>query len=94
MLLTEANLARRHGYEMVQSDRKKKVRKSMGAIKHVLGERKRSKIADHKQYLEELKNFDGLFANMKIESNEMEEAMQCEAEKSTEYVAAESKNML
>ncbi|EED92541.1 RM47, ribosomal protein 47 mitochondrial large ribosomal subunit, partial [Thalassiosira pseudonana CCMP1335] len=39
MLLTESNLARRHGYYMIQPERRRKVRKSMGAIKHVLGER-------------------------------------------------------
>eukprot|EP00804_Cyclotella_cryptica_P019205 CCRYP_006121-RA/>CCRYP_006121-RA protein AED:0.00 eAED:0.00 QI:2944/1/1/1/1/1/2/112/231 len=81
MLLTESNLARRHGYMMVQPERRKKVRKSMGAIKHVLGERKREKIADHKLYLEELKRFDGLMAKMTFDdaNDEMEEAMHTEA---------------
>jgi large subunit ribosomal protein L47 len=54
MLLTETNLARRHGYEMVQPDRKSKVQKSMGAIKHVLGERKRKKIGEYREYLKEV----------------------------------------
>merc|ERR1712029_99629 len=54
MLLTETNLARRHGYDLIQPDRRKKVRKSMGAIRHVLGERKRKKIADYRAYLKEL----------------------------------------
>ncbi|KAL7535359.1 hypothetical protein ACHAXR_006441 [Thalassiosira sp. AJA248-18] len=83
LLLTESNLARRHGYEMVQPERRKKVRKSMGAIKHVLGERKRKKIADWKAYLEELERFDGLMAQMKLESagDEIEEAMDIEADK-------------
>ena len=54
MLLTESNLARRHMYEMVQPDRRRKVQKSMGAIKQVLGERKRKKIADYRAYLGEL----------------------------------------
>jgi len=80
MLLTESNLARRHAYEMVQPDRRKKIRKSMGAIKHVLGERKRKKIADHRAYLEELERFDGLMANIDLESDPMEEAMDTEAE--------------
>jgi hypothetical protein len=81
MLLTESNLSRRHGYEMVQSDRRKKVRKSMGAIKHVLGERKMAKIADHKAYLAELKKFDGLVAGLKLddEKDEIEDAMHSEA---------------
>mmetsp|Transcript_17394 Transcript_17394/g.25226 ORF Transcript_17394/g.25226 Transcript_17394/m.25226 type:complete len:178 (-) Transcript_17394:130-663(-) len=41
MLLTEANLSRRKGLVFPQPERKVKVKKSMGAIKHVLGERKR-----------------------------------------------------
>jgi len=45
MLLTEAHLARRHQMEWVQPARLRKVRKSMGAIRQVLGERKRAKIA-------------------------------------------------
>ena len=80
MLLTESNLARRNGYYMVQAERRQKTRKSMGAIKHVLGERKRKKIADHKQYLEELEHFDQLVADIKLHDNEMEEAMHTEAE--------------
>ena len=53
----------------------------MGAIKHVLGERKREKIADHKLYLEELNRFDGLMADMKLDdaNDDMEEAMHSEA---------------
>lgn len=45
MLLTEQQLSRRKGIIFPQPERIKKVRKSMGAIKHVLGERKREKIA-------------------------------------------------
>jgi hypothetical protein len=41
MLLTEQQLSRRKGLIFPQPDRILKVRKSMGAIKHVLGERKR-----------------------------------------------------
>lgn len=55
---------------MVQPERRKKVRKSMGAIKHVLGERKRAKIADHKAYLAELEKFDGLMADLKLKGDE------------------------
>ena len=82
MLLTETNLARRHGYEMVQPERRQKVRKSMGAIKHVLGERKRKKIKEHKAYLEELERFNVLMADMKLEmeSDDMEGFMESEAE--------------
>ena len=82
MLLTEGNLARRHGYELVQPNRRKKVVKSMGAVKHVMGERKRKKIGAHKAYLKELKRFDGLMAKMKkLEGDGIEEAMDAEAEK-------------
>ena len=84
MLLTETNLARRHGYEMAQPDRRQKVRKSMGAIKHVLGERKRKKIKEHKAYLEELERFNGLMADMKLEMEKnddgMEDSMDTEAD--------------
>lgn len=45
MLLTEGHLARRHQTLMIQPERLRKVRKSMGAIKQVLGERKREKLA-------------------------------------------------
>ena len=82
MLLTEANLARRHGYQMIQTDRRKKVRKSMGAIRHVLGERKRAKIAEHKLYLEELERVGGLLNDMDVgagEGDSMEDSMQKEA---------------
>jgi hypothetical protein len=82
MLLTEANLARRHGYMMLQSDRRKKVRKSMGAIRHVLGERKRAKIADHKLYLEELERVGGLLQDMDVgvgAGDDMEDGMHKEA---------------
>lgn len=45
MLYTEQALSRRKGIMFPQPDRIKKVRKSMGAIRQVLGERKRDKIA-------------------------------------------------
>lgn len=45
MLLTESNLARRKGIIFPQPDRKTKVKKSMAAIKTVLGERKRERIS-------------------------------------------------
>jgi hypothetical protein len=45
MLLTEQQLSRRKGIIFPQPERAKKVRKSMGAIKQVLGERKREKLA-------------------------------------------------
>ena len=88
MLLTESNLARRHGYEVAQPDRRKKVRKSAGAIKQVLGERKRKKIADWREYMEELERFEGLMADLQLNEqgqvgggSELEEAMDEEAEK-------------
>lgn len=45
MLLTEKQLSRRKGIIFPQPERFKKVQKSMGAIRHVLGERKREKLA-------------------------------------------------
>lgn len=45
MLLTEQQLSRRKGLNFPQPERIKKVRKSMGAIKHVLGERKREHLS-------------------------------------------------
>ena len=45
MLLTEANLSRRRGILFPQHARRQKVKKSMGAIKHVLAERKRDRQA-------------------------------------------------
>jgi large subunit ribosomal protein L47 len=47
MLLTEQQLSRRRQLIFPQPERMKKVQKSMGAIKQVLGERKRVKIASH-----------------------------------------------
>jgi hypothetical protein len=45
MLLTELHLARRHSMIMPQPERLQKIKKSMGAIRHVLGERKTEKLA-------------------------------------------------
>lgn len=45
MLSTEKVLCRRNQVALVQPDRLRKVQKSMGAIRHVLGERKRGRIA-------------------------------------------------
>ena len=45
MLLTEMKLSARKQIIMPQADRLQKVKKSMGAIRHVLGERKREKLA-------------------------------------------------
>lgn len=45
MLLTEKQLCRRKEIIFPQPERIQKVKKSMGAIKQVLGERKREKIA-------------------------------------------------
>ena len=94
MLLTETNLARRHGYNMVQPNRRQKVRKSQGAIKHTLGERKRKKINAHKAYLEELKRFDGLMAKMKLEGDDIEEAMDTEGENLSSEERSEKRNNL
>ncbi len=53
MLLTEQQLSRRRQLTFPQPDRFRKVQKSMGAIKQVLGERKREKVADHLSRMEE-----------------------------------------
>jgi ribosomal protein L29 len=45
MLLTEKYLSGVNNLRMPQPDRLQKVKKSMAAIRHVLGERKRAKIA-------------------------------------------------
>ena len=47
MLLTEQQLSRRRQLIFPQPDRFKKVQKSMGAIRQVLGERKRETVAAH-----------------------------------------------
>jgi hypothetical protein len=47
MLLTEAYISNRNGSYFPQPERRQKVKKSMAAIKVVLGERKRDKIAQH-----------------------------------------------
>ena len=49
MLLTEQQLSRRKGIIFPQPERMRKVRKSMGAIKQVLGERKRATLAGLKE---------------------------------------------
>jgi hypothetical protein len=45
MLFTELQLSRRSQLKFPQAERIQKVKKSMGAIRHVLGERKREKLA-------------------------------------------------
>lgn len=55
MLLTERQISRRRSIIFPQPDRFKKVRKSMGAIKQVLGERKRAHLANLKEE-KEIKN--------------------------------------
>ena len=47
MLLSENQICRQNGVFFPQRERQKKVKKSMAAIKTVLGERKRDKIAQH-----------------------------------------------
>lgn len=49
MLLTEQQLSRRRQLIFPQPERTRKVQKSMAAIKTVLGERKRIKVAQHLQ---------------------------------------------
>lgn len=49
MLLTEQQLSRTRQLIFPQPERFQKVKKSMGAIKQVLGERKKAKIAEFQQ---------------------------------------------
>jgi large subunit ribosomal protein L47 len=89
MLLTETNLARRHGYEMIQPERKRKVQKSMGAIKHVLGERKRKKIGEYREYLAEMERLNQVTKKTTVTKNtvalgdnlSLEDGMEADAEK-------------
>lgn len=53
MLLTEQQLSRRRQLIFPQPERMKKVQKSMGAIRQVLGERKRRAVAAHLERHEE-----------------------------------------
>eukprot|EP00978_Attheya_sp_CCMP212_P033750 scaffold137800_cov41-Attheya_sp.AAC.1 len=71
MLLTEAAKCRRKGMYLPQPDRRHKVKKSMGAIKHVLGERKRDKIAQHA--LKRLEMQDDSFSDDEDDDEEEEE---------------------
>jgi large subunit ribosomal protein L47 len=54
MLLTERQICRSNRLEFPQPERFRKVQKSMGAIKQVMGERKREKIAqfEHKKKMD------------------------------------------
>jgi hypothetical protein len=47
MLLSESHICRQNGVYFPQKERQRKTKKSMAAIKTVLGERKRDKIAQH-----------------------------------------------
>jgi large subunit ribosomal protein L47 len=53
MLLTEQQLSRRRQIIFPQTERVNKVKKSMGAIKQVLGERKLVKLAEHNERMEQ-----------------------------------------
>lgn len=64
MLSTEAHFARRNQAYMVQPERKRKVQKSMAAIKAVLGERKSEKIKAHNLLMTEKKEGEGKIATI------------------------------
>jgi Mitochondrial 39-S ribosomal protein L47 (MRP-L47) len=74
MLLTEQQLSRRKQLSFPQPERLTKVQKSMGAIKQVLGERKREKVAAH---------------NQQHQMMMMEQSMQAESLNQTEEVVVE-----
>lgn len=75
MLLTEQQLSRRHTLVFPHSDRLPKVQKSMGAIKQVLGERKRDKIAQVAlQQMQQAEDMLQEMAEMEMEEEEEENA--------------------
>ncbi|GAX23288.1 hypothetical protein FisN_21Hu026 [Fistulifera solaris] len=57
MLLTEQQLSRRRGIIFPQPDRIQKVKKSLGAIRQVMGERKREKLSQ--MALQQMEEDDG-----------------------------------
>jgi Mitochondrial 39-S ribosomal protein L47 (MRP-L47) len=67
MLLTEEQLSRRKGLVFPQPERIRKVRKSMGAIKHVLGERKRHHLA-HLQIIKKEQTESSSSTSKKVDS--------------------------
>jgi len=81
MLLTERQIGRRRSIIFPQPERFQKVQKSMGAIRHVLGERKRSIIGSHldKKRLEELEAQEAM--NEDDWDDDEEEAEEAELEK-------------
>ncbi len=58
MLLTEQQLSRRRGIIFPQPDRIQKVKKSLGAIRQVMGERKREKLS--RMALQQMEEDDGV----------------------------------
>ena len=74
MLLTEQQLSRRRQLIFPQPERFQKVQKSMGAIRQVLGERKRAKVAAHLELQKE---------------RELAQQMTAELEEADEHVVEE-----
>ena len=72
MLLTETNLSRRNNLIMPQPERRKKVKRSMAAIKTVLGERKRAKIAAFRA-MKTAEAQEGIEGKMEDEAESMED---------------------
>ncbi len=58
MLLSESHICRQNGVYFPQKERQQKTKKSMAAIKTVLGERKRDKIAQHALKMSELEDLE------------------------------------
>jgi len=73
MLLTEKQILRRRNLEFPQPERWRKVKKSMQAIRHVMGERKREKIAAAKQKRRESEAQDAIEESVEIEDDEFDE---------------------
>lgn len=81
MLLTEQQLSRRRQLIFPQPDRFQKVQKSMGAIRQVLGERKREAVAAHLERHREKELAKQMIAE--LESPETESFLEMEDEKET-----------
>ena len=64
MLLTEQQLSRRKQIIFPQPERLQKVGKSMGAIRQVLGERKRERIQNRADTINNTKSEDGMVEEM------------------------------
>lgn len=75
MLLTEQQLSRRRQIIFPQPERLRKVRKSMGAIRQVLGERKRERLRQRLVDIEEIEEAGAGKDNSKNENDATAETL-------------------